>query len=921
MRSSYRFQCNFLPSVGTTEAPLHMSILLLVSADPCTPAFHRAFECNRSLCPRRFQGQGNRLEGSRTRTACHFHHKPLASSVKIYLNYYELRLRHNGLQWLQRRLFTAKTTPRVLEDKDDISVKFDQHQQNDKYRPNSNSQQLQRQTKRLIKQLNGGDVHTKKWNGGWIMSQVHNIMFQWVILQPGHFELVHEENEEHYPRKSRGFIVESLLDAVFQYHQSTEVKEVRPTVQMFKYTMETWLQESTGESHTPRLSFPNRSHKTLNREDKISLEGLERAETLLGKLFDFVKDKNKNCIVGDNLLWEEGDQYSTKRDHGDVNYMVNSCFASVTHALLNQKVNSSIERAEEVFRRLCLLHGTTSISLLKNGNLVQELMSKINNSPSNNIRWKHCITSINAILHILVSKGDTDSLSITRNFVSRLVDSSLVDDGTIKPNKFTFNILLHGYAKVGDTKAVESLLQWIESLYQEGKLPFQSDTISFNILLNAYAKRGDIDSCMKAKRLLRIMRDNREKNCEPDIVSYTAVINALSRNGMAKESHRLLFEIINKLEKEGDEAAQPDRVIFSAVVDAWAKSKEQMAVERCWEIIHLMERTQKRDLAPSTVTFNSLIYAIGKSQDSNVCDKALEVLAYMKILSRQHDHINADPNITTYNTILSILGKIGIKEVRKFFDQMQKDDEIEINIISVNTFLDALARSKSSKAAEEALSILEGMKKKNHAPFPHVYPNTRTYNTVLNVISKSEPLWCEKVEQILDKMEALYSERRKSVNVNVIPNTITYTTAINAIARSDVKNKAERALALLRRMEKAQIQGNIDATPNTKTFNALLNACCFVNSNGRDERKQAISISKMALSEMNKWPNCMPDHVTFATMIKVSARNIVDVEDRLHYIEEIFKQCRSRKRVSNFVLKELRKSIPRQLYEKLTARI
>ena len=132
-----------------------------------------------------------------------------------------------------------------------------------------------------------------------------------------------------------------------------------------------------------------------------------------------------------------------------------------------------------------------------------------------------------------------------------------------------------------------------ESLHQSSALAFGPDTASYNGLMDAYAKKGDRCSCDKAVALLEWMNNTTIDGGDVgggrrlDVVTYTAATHALSNNGRAKEAHDLLLQTICSLQHyDGGEgggggrlAVRPDRVVFSAVVDAWERSGEEDAVE------------------------------------------------------------------------------------------------------------------------------------------------------------------------------------------------------------------------------------------------------------------------------------------------------------------------------------------------------
>ena len=142
---------------------------------------------------------------------------------------------------------------------------------------------------------------------------------------------------------------------------------------------------------------------------------------------------------------------------------------------------------------------------------------------------------------------------------------------------------------------------------------------------------------------------------------------------------------------------------------------------------HLAITTDKSILAPSTVTFNSLLFAVGRSKKQDIANQVLKVIKHMEDLDEGNSHISSRPNIVTYNTAISILGKANrFEEAKHIFDQVCSARPRIVNTITYNSFLNALSWCPSRDASHQALSVLKQMNE----------PNTRTYNTVMKVLSK-----------------------------------------------------------------------------------------------------------------------------------------------------------------------------------------
>lgn len=78
----------------------------------------------------------------------------------------------------------------------------------------------------------------------------------------------------------------------------------------------------------------------------------------------------------------------------------------------------------------------------------------------------------------------------------------------------------------------------------------------------------------------------------------------------------------------------------------------------------------------------------------------------------------------------------------------------------------------------------------------------------------------ERAEAILTRMEELALRG----NAHVAPNAVAYSTTLHAWSRSQAHDSADRAVALLTRMEKAHRNGQAFSKPNQYCYNATMNA-------------------------------------------------------------------------------------------------
>ena len=112
-----------------------------------------------------------------------------------------------------------------------------------------------------------------------------------------------------------------------------------------------------------------------------------------------------------------------------------------------------------------------------------------------------------------------------------------------------------------------------------------------------------------------------------------------------------------------------------------------------------------------------------------------------------------------------------------------------LDLLSRNAILDCLAKNRKAKDAEKLLSRTETEE--------GVQPNTVSYNTVINSISKSDDENAADYSlEVLECMEKLHKGENKS---SVRPDVFSYTTVINPLSHSKKHGSPQKAEELLKK--------------------------------------------------------------------------------------------------------------------------
>lgn len=143
---------------------------------------------------------------------------------------------------------------------------------------------------------------------------------------------------------------------------------------------------------------------------------------------------------------------------------------------------------------------------------------------------------------------------------------------------------------------------------------------------------------------------------------------------------------------------------------------------------------------------------------------------------------------------------------------------------------------------------------------------------------------------------------------------------INAISKSKDERKAQKALRLLRRMDKLYQAGNKEARPNEVTYTAVLNSCAFPSVLDQKARRRMLDVAIFTLEELQASRYGHPNQVTYGTFIKACANLLPDDEAlRRVVLKKVFDQCCKDGQVGEMVLTHLRKAAPPDLFQELLA--
>ena len=459
-------------------------------------------------------------------------------------------------------------------------------------------------------------------------------------------------------------------------------------------------------------------------------------------------------------------------------------------------------------------------------------------------------------------------------------------DRALRPNYKILNMILNAWAKSGldnaPRQSEETLLKMWELSKSDAKM--KPNVKSYTTVIDCWARSRDKLGAARALALLREMQalyENGETACRPNVRTYGTVLNAFARRGNANEAEALLEEMIKDY-SNGNESAKPNTFAYTTVLNAWAKSYSSKAPERSEAILTKMRKAA--ETRPNIISYSSVVDCWTRSSDPRAAERAEALLREMQEMYQQGD-AECRPNDRPYNAILRAYAQRGNGErAEALLEEMYHDSTkggnhlVKPSLISFNAALNAWSKSTSPNAPKFSEAILKRMwdlHKKNNKSNKrwNCRPDIVSYNTVLSTWAKSNEADApERAEKFLRQMQQVTKQGEKGLS----PNTISYNAVIDSYVR---RGNAVKAQAILEELIREK---NGYAKPTTRSFNAVLNAWSKSNSELTvdDAPQHAEALLKKMKQLSQAGYDTRPDAISYTSVITCYSRSrLADAAD------------------------------------------
>lgn len=306
--------------------------------------------------------------------------------------------------------------------------------------------------------------------------------------------------------------------------------------------------------------------------------------------------------------------------------------------------------------------------------------------------------------------------------------------GSDEPPLIAFNGVITAWGRSRRADQAEAIIWLMEDLRKECKT-LRPDVVSYNSVLHALLSGRSQASLSKIIRIVEYMEDigtTELPDIRPDTFTYDILMKAwvqlTDEPKKAEESTKVLLRMV-QLWDAGDTAIEPNNRNFNMVINAYAKSKDPLAVRKALDLLERMKRSHRYQ--PDTVSYTSVLECLSSSVDPGAPDTA------EKLLQELFDRYQATglscnmPNLRTFTmTILTFVKNKGsVDRAYKLLQQLEqlyertKEPQLQPNAFPYNYVLNCAANTQTDKLAafQIASKTYQALRKSKHGAVPDVY--------------------------------------------------------------------------------------------------------------------------------------------------------------------------------------------------------
>ena len=437
---------------------------------------------------------------------------------------------------------------------------------------------------------------------------------------------------------------------------------------------------------------------------------------------------------------------------------------------------------------------------------------------------------------------------------------ALYEEGILRepPSSQDYNAVLECWVASGDSSlhAVDSSLRIMERFamdHHNNRIPLPPDGRSCELLLQILARGGH------ASRAMKFLETSVPKPYP--ITMYNWILQAYLNSNLPdapQKAHRVL-ELMAQKSSTSNDYPEPNGASYDFVLQCWARIPDHPdALESAQRLLANMKQKQ---LQITLESYQSVISILATKGEAVLAEQLLEQL--VQEYGAQFD-AQLKPTLVPFETVLLAYTKChrsdSAPRAESLLMQMLELHQSGIlerppDAWSYNFVLKCWMHSTYSYAKDQALNLVEKMREEG------VSCDVSTMNTLLNIIATREGPY--QAEEYLNRMYQAYLEDPIR---NPQPDVISFGTVLKAWASMKAPVSADRAQALLHRIQKLHESGWSHCRPDVAIFTCVMK--CYSYSKSNDAPYMAEDILRSMQESAKEHPDMKPDIVCWNTAIQ-----------------------------------------------------
>lgn len=314
------------------------------------------------------------------------------------------------------------------------------------------------------------------------------------------------------------------------------------------------------------------------------------------------------------------------------------------------------------------------------------------------------------------------------------VFETMISDGSIVPNRDTYNNLLVCCAKAGNPDRALRVLDMLKGTSES----IQPNAKSYNSVVAACARAGDVD------RAFEVARHMSRVGIRLNIVTKNHLLEAYCNAGKLERAFAMTKDMVHS------QGIKPNSHTYDILIRGCGRWGQLDAALR------LLSSMETAGVSPTIVTYSVAIDACARAGGPVAVDKAFELLTQM-------EKSGLEPNVVTFNSLIHACAQGN--RVRLAFDVFNRMVRADVapDIVTLCSLVDACGRAQD---LDEAFRLIKSFPRK----FRGLKPNVPVFNAIMHACSKAGDF---------DRMLRTFQEMK---NYRLRPSVVTFSTLISAYA-------------------------------------------------------------------------------------------------------------------------------------------